>query len=122
VAKKKAVASKASKTTTGAKRQVKTKASTPKTPTTKKAKPTAKKKPVAAASPAPQRDLTTEQIGHVAGEIWHHLAGNGEQTLTALKKSTDAPGELVMAGIGWLAREGKLGFAKSGRTIKVSLL
>jgi len=49
------------------------------------------------------------------------LADHGGQSLTALKKSIDAPAELVVAAVGWLAREGKLDFATSGRSVKVSL-
>ena len=38
-----------------------------------------------------------------------------------LKKSIDAPDDLILAAIGWLARENKLAFDANGRSIKVSL-
>ncbi len=78
----------------------------------------AKQKPAPAAK---QNGMSDELIGHTAGEIWHTLATGGGQTLAALKKSADAPPELVLAAVGWLAREGKLEFNASGRSLKVSL-
>jgi hypothetical protein len=65
--------------------------------------------------------LSSIEIGHVAGEIWGLLSTNGDQTLAAIKKSVDAPADVVLAGIGWLAREDKLDFATSGRNVKISL-
>jgi len=80
-------------------------------------------------SPAPakksgartERTLSSDEIGHVAGEVWGLLHSHGDQTLAAIKKSVDAPADLIVAAIGWLAREGKLDFATDGRTEKVSL-
>ncbi len=60
-------------------------------------------------------------IGHAAGEVWGLLSTNGPQTVAAIKKSVDAPPDVVLAGIGWLAREDKLEFETSGRTVKISL-
>ncbi len=62
-----------------------------------------------------------EAIGSVAGLVWQTLSNDGEQTAAALKKSVAAPGDLVMAAVGWLAREEKLTFDTSGRTVKISL-
>jgi predicted double-glycine peptidase len=99
----------------------------------------AKKKPTLSASPAKstasteskttkastatgnQRPFTDEQIGIVAGEIWHLLSTDGGQPLTAVKKTIAAPADLVAAAVGWLAREGKLDFAKRGRAIHITL-
>ena len=61
-----------------------------------------------------------EIIGDAAGQIWHALT-SGPQTVASLKKSVDAPGDLVPAAIGWLAREGKLKFDSTGRSVTVSL-
>jgi Winged helix-turn-helix domain (DUF2582) len=73
-------------------------------------------------SAAAQQDiLSNEQIGRTAGEVWHELADSDGLSLAALKKSIDAPNELILAALGWLAREGKLDFATSGRSAKVSL-
>jgi hypothetical protein len=81
------------------------------------------RKPSASASDSADRKtgMSDELIGQVAGEVWHLLSANGGQSLAAIKKSIDGPSELVMAGVGWLAREGKLEFASSGRSLKVSL-
>lgn len=65
--------------------------------------------------------LTSDEIGTVAGLVWKSLLGESGQTAAALKKSVDAPGDLVMAAVGWLAREEKLDFEISGRTVKISL-
>ncbi len=124
MAKKKAVSSTARKSGSGSKRKPRAKADRRPSPNTKKpaaTKPKAKKRNVKAASVARQRLLSDHQIGEVAGEIWHELAQQDGQSLTALKKSIDAPAELVFAAVGWLAREGKLDFATSGRSVKVSL-
>ncbi len=67
------------------------------------------------------RTLAPTDIGEVAGEIWQLLATSDGQTLAAIKKAIAAPGDVVAAAVGWLAREGKLEFATSGRTLKISL-
>ena len=61
------------------------------------------------------------EIGHVAGDVWGTLARSGPLTVAALKKEVKAPGDLVAAAIGWLAREDKLEFSNSGRTVKIGL-
>lgn len=74
------------------------------------------------AAAAPVRPLTVEEIGHAAGEIWGALStGNGGVTLAALKKSVDAPADLVLLALGWLAREDKVAIDSSGKTPTVSL-
>jgi predicted double-glycine peptidase len=67
------------------------------------------------------RPFSDEQIGLVAGEIWHFLATAEGQTLASVKKSIEASPDLTTAAIGWLAREGKLDIAGSGRSVKLSL-
>ena len=52
----------------------------------------------------PNRVWSTEQMGEVAGMVWHVLAERDGQSLAALKKAVDAPGDLVLAAVGWLAR------------------
>ena len=81
----------------------------------------AAKEATSSATAVAQGEMSTEQIGQVAGQVWHELAETDGQSLAALKKSIDAPGDLVAAALGWLAREGKLEFATSGRTLKISL-
>lgn len=68
-----------------------------------------------------QRPISNALIGETAGKIWQALAANNGQTLAALKKATDASDDHVVAAVGWLAREDKLAFESSGRTIKVTL-
>jgi len=67
------------------------------------------------------RAFTYEEIGSAAGEVWLALTQNNNQTVAALKKSVQAPGDLVAAGIGWLAREEKLDFEQKGKTVRISL-
>jgi hypothetical protein len=83
------------------------------------AKPQAAKKAPAAAA---KRALTSEEIGHVAGDVWRALSDGGEQSVAALKKAVDAPDELVLAALGWLAREEKLAFDGNGKSVTVSLI
>ena len=78
-------------------------------------------KKAAEAAAHQRRSLTSEEIGHVAGDVWRVLSDSGGQTLAALKKSVGAPDELVLAALGWLAREDKLAFETNGRSVTVSL-
>src|SRR5262245_37103813 len=68
-----------------------------------------------------ERTLSNHDIGLVDGEIWGSLADKEAQTLAAIKKSVAAPPDVVAAAIGWLAREDKLEFTTSGRTLKIAL-
>jgi hypothetical protein len=70
---------------------------------------------------AVERTLSTHDIGLVAGEIWGFLAEKEPQTLAAIKKAVTAPADVIAAAIGWLAREDKLEFTTSGRTLKIGL-
>ena len=70
---------------------------------------------------AATRTFTHDDIGHVAGLVWQSLNERGEQSLASIKSSVDAPSDLVLAAIGWLAREDKLGFATKGRSVVLSL-
>jgi hypothetical protein len=73
------------------------------------------------AAPRAPGVLTGIEIGHVAGEVWGVLSRGEPVTLAALKKEVKAPGDLVVAAIGWLAREDKLEFSTAGRTVRLSL-
>ena len=59
-----------------------------------------------------ERTLSPTDIGAVAGEIWGLLSGSKPQTLAAIKKSVSAPADVVLAAVGWLAREDKLEFSR----------
>lgn len=80
---------------------------------------------VAVVAEAPARTvtltLTHDEIGLVAGKIWQLLADKGEQSLASVKSTLDVPSDLVLAAVGWLAREDKLTFKTIGRAVRVSL-
>jgi len=56
-----------------------------------------------------------EQIGDTAGLVWHHLNENGPRTLAQLAKDIDAPRDVIMQAIGWLAREDKVTIEEEAR-------
>jgi len=51
---------------------------------------------------------TMEFFGKNAGRVWTSLKNSGPQTLTQLQKSTGLTVKEVGAGLGWLAKEGKI--------------
>jgi Winged helix-turn-helix domain (DUF2582) len=61
------------------------------------------------------------QIGEAAGRIWQYLAEQGEATLPQLQRGTTLPERLLLMGVGWLAREDKLGFVQERGGLKLSL-
>ena len=46
------------------------------------------------------------EIGIVAGDIWHQLDRVDRMTLDELVRNTGKSRDLVLMGLGWLAREG----------------
>lgn len=61
-------------------------------------------------------------IGIVSGMIWTYLSACPEGvTLSKLAKDIAAPRDLVMQGIGWLAREGKVRFEETPRSRVIRL-
>jgi hypothetical protein len=68
-----------------------------------------------------QRPFSSDLIGDVAGDVWQLLTERNGQSLAAIKKSIDAPADVVLAAVGWLAREEKLEFEESRRSVMVSL-
>lgn len=62
-----------------------------------------------------------ESIGTAAGLVWKYLDQHGSVTLSKLAREIDAPRDLVMQGIGWLAREGKVAFEEGKRSKTISL-
>jgi len=62
-----------------------------------------------------------EQIGQVAGLVWHALNEGGPQSLTKLVKTIGLHRDLVLQALGWLAREDKLWIdeTKRGRTFRL---
>jgi hypothetical protein len=63
-----------------------------------------------------------ESIGMAAGIVWQYLNENGAVTLSKLARDIDAPRDLVMQGVGWLAREGKVAFQEGSRSKLISLV
>ena len=62
-----------------------------------------------------------ENIGSVAGTIWHYLEENSEVTVTKLRRELGETERTVLMGIGWLAREGKLDFEQRKQGIYITL-
>ena len=60
-----------------------------------------------------------DSIGTAAGQVWTYLDDHGPVPLTKLVKDLDVSRDLVMQGIGWLAREGKVTFHQEGSRSKV---
>lgn len=63
-----------------------------------------------------------ESVGIVAGLVWKYLDTNGAVTLSKLAREIDAPRDLVMQGVGWLAREGKIEFQEGARNKLIALV
>lgn len=62
-----------------------------------------------------------ENIGSVAGTIWHYLEDNDEATLTKLTREIGVNERTVLMGVGWLAREGKLDFEQRKQGTYITL-
>ena len=62
-----------------------------------------------------------QQVGEAAGAVWHALADHGPQSLAKLVERVGGNRDLVMQGLGWLAREGKIEIAETKRGRVVSL-
>ncbi|MCH2115743.1 MAG: winged helix-turn-helix domain-containing protein [Pirellulales bacterium] len=65
---------------------------------------------------------TVYQIGESAGQIWTLLDTAGPQKITHVVKEIDAPRDLVMQALGWLAREEKITIEEQTRSRVVSLV
>ncbi len=63
-----------------------------------------------------------EQVGATAGSIWQLLNVHGPLKFAEIVKQVDAPRDLVMQGIGWLAREQKITITMQGRSRVVALV
>ena len=70
---------------------------------------------------APKAEWTTAAIGIAAGQVWQYLSSNGKASVAEVEQAADSK-TMAWAGIGWLAREGKLAFGQDGRTTKVWLI
>ena len=61
------------------------------------------------------------QIGKASGIIWQYLDEHSETTLSKLKRETKLSDDLLLMGLGWLAREDKLSLVQGKTNLKVSL-
>jgi len=63
-----------------------------------------------------------EDIGNAAGEIWRFLEQQTEPVnLTTLKKNVPISSSLLMMGLGWLAREGKVNVESLEASYQISI-
>lgn len=62
-----------------------------------------------------------ERIGETAGLVWHALDGQEPLSMTRLVELVEAPRDLVMQAIGWLAREDKVCIEQTKRGRVISL-
>ena len=65
--------------------------------------------------------VMNEEIGRIAGEIWHLLTERGEMSLTSVVMALNTGQSTAYMALGWLAREDKLEFVKKRRGIVVRL-
>jgi hypothetical protein len=69
----------------------------------------------------PGEGTMQKQIGDAAGMIWKYLDQHTESTLSELKQPTKLSEQLLLMGLGWLAREDKLNIVQEKKGLKVSL-
>jgi len=62
-----------------------------------------------------------EEIGTVAGKIWHLLKERRELSISGVVAEINASQSTAYMGLGWLARENKLEFVKKSRGVFVRL-
>ncbi|QDU93358.1 winged helix-turn-helix domain-containing protein [Lignipirellula cremea] len=62
-----------------------------------------------------------QQIGEAAGNVWQVLQDEGPTSLSKLVKQVDFPRDVVVAAMGWLAREDKLQVDETSRGRLISL-
>lgn len=70
-------------------------------------------------SDTPEDDVAS--VGNAAGLIWEYLNANGASSVTKLAKEIPVARDLVMQGLGWLAREDKLQITRTARGKLISL-
>jgi hypothetical protein len=60
-------------------------------------------------------------IGETAGNVWQFLNEHPGATAEQIHKGLKVEDSLLHQALGWLAREGKLGFETTGKTTKLSV-
>jgi hypothetical protein len=66
-------------------------------------------------------DCCIDQIGEIAGQVWHVLDEGGPRSLAKLAKTIDAPRDVTMQAVGWLAHEQKIDIEETSRGRVISL-
>ena len=61
------------------------------------------------------------EIGEVAGRMWHLLKERGELSISTVVSALDTTRSTAYMALGWLAREDKLVFEKKTRGVFVRL-
>lgn len=62
------------------------------------------------------------EIGETAGKIYRYLQQEGEQAASKVQKAIEVSDSAVFnQALGWLAREEKLTFSRSGKAAKIGL-
>jgi hypothetical protein len=54
------------------------------------------------------------EIGDAAGMIWQYLNEHGQTILDRLRQGTKLSDQLLLVGVGWLGREGKVSIVQAG--------
>ena len=62
-----------------------------------------------------------EQIGETAGLVWQCLQLHESISMAQLTRSIDAPRDVVMQAVGWLAREDKIDIEETTRGRQICL-
>lgn len=62
-----------------------------------------------------------DQIGETAGRVWHCLHESGPMSMAKLLKQVEAPRDLILQAVGWLAREDKIGIEERNRARIIGL-
>jgi len=63
--------------------------------------------------------MMNDEIGQMAGAIWHALNTHGELSIPRLKKLVEGKALVFDWAIGWLAREGKIVITPKKRSFTV---
>lgn len=62
-----------------------------------------------------------QKIGETAGRVWKALQKKGQMAISQVPKTVKEREVLAYLALGWLAREGKVGFRADGRKTLVFL-
>jgi winged helix-turn-helix protein DUF2582 len=62
-----------------------------------------------------------QEIGTIAGMIWHALDAKGELSLAQLKRELNGKTPLFDWAVGWLAREDKIAITPEKRSFRLRL-